>query len=293
MSESKKIEKLKQRIKHWPGLFKCPICHELLVIRGGYQLQCRNNHNFDLSRKGYVNLLAGNAASSYNKMMLESRMKVAKAGLYDPLLNRITTILTPRFTHLSILDAGCGEGSHLRYLINKIDSDNVTVKSIGLDNSKEGIQLASRETSDIIWCVGDIARLPLNSFRFTLVLNILSPANYREFRRVLQDNGQLLKVIPGSEHLKELRELFYPEKNQSTYNPPEVVEHAKKYFVNYTEDRLTNKNPISSDLVPHVVKMTPLSWRIPKTKQQQIAKMGLCDITTDYHILIGNLSKNN
>src|SRR5690625_3768554 len=190
MSKNKKIEQCTQRIKQWPGLFKCPVCDERLVIREGYQLQCRNNHNFDLSSKGYVNLLAGNVDSYYNKKMLKSRMKVIEAGLFNPLINRIADLLTSRFTDFSILDAGCGEGSHLRRLLQQMHTSK-TIRSVGLDISKAGIHLASRSTADIIWCVGDIAHMPLTSSQFNVVLNILSPANYREFSRMLQENGHL------------------------------------------------------------------------------------------------------
>nr|WP_261383929.1 hypothetical protein [Bacillus licheniformis] len=37
----------------------------------------------------------------------------------------------------------------------------------------------------------------------------MSPSNYAEFERLLSDDGIVLKVIPRSGHLKELRRFLY------------------------------------------------------------------------------------
>ncbi len=54
--------------------------------------------------------------------------------------------------------------------------------------------------------IGDLANLPLLDNSIDILLNLLSPANYQEFARVLKPGGLLIKVIPGSEYLKEVRQ---------------------------------------------------------------------------------------
>lgn len=53
--------------------------------------------------------------------------------------------------------------------------------------------------------VADLARMPLLKGSAGGILNFLSPANYGEFARVLAPGGLVVKVVPGPDHLMELR----------------------------------------------------------------------------------------
>lgn len=76
-------------------------------------LACINKHCFDLSRKGYINLLLKANKSKYDKDMLESRNIISKSGFFDPMLQQINDFI---LKHISVtcsqrafvLDAGCG-----------------------------------------------------------------------------------------------------------------------------------------------------------------------------------------
>lgn len=53
------------------------------------------------------------------------------------------------------------------------------------------------------WFVADLKRLPVQNAAADVVLNVFSPADYGEFRRVLTPDGELLKVVPGPDYLLE------------------------------------------------------------------------------------------
>jgi len=53
--------------------------------------------------------------------------------------------------------------------------------------------------------VGDLRRLPFADGTFSAVLDVMTPANYDEFRRVLSPDGMLVKVYPGQDYLREIR----------------------------------------------------------------------------------------
>ncbi len=72
-----------------------------------------------------------------------------------------------------------------------------------------GIVSAAKQEREAIWCVADLAAAPFRNRSFDAILNILSPSNYAEFERLLSDDGIVLKVIPRSGHLKELRRFLY------------------------------------------------------------------------------------
>ncbi|RBO11051.1 methyltransferase domain-containing protein, partial [Pantoea sp. 3_1284] len=91
---------------------------------------------------------------------------------------------------------------------------------IGIDLAKEGIAAASKAYPDIIWSVADLAAMPFADAQVDAILNILSPANYAEFSRLLKPGGVVMKVVPESGYLLELREAFYDGKHQKEETDP-------------------------------------------------------------------------
>ena len=71
------------------------------------------------------------------------------------------------------------------------------------------MQLAAKSDASwkVNWFVGDLTHLPIQSKSIEVILDIFSPANYAEFERVLKAEGVIIKVVPTSSHLKEIRQL--------------------------------------------------------------------------------------
>ena len=116
------------------------------------------------------------------------------------------------------MDAGCGEGSHLANLVAALRPQAPETIGVGLDIAKEGVRIAAREYPGLIWCVGDLTRSPLQSAQFAFILNVLSPANYAEFARLLHDDGILIKVFPAANYLQELRQALYQGTDKEEYD---------------------------------------------------------------------------
>jgi len=58
--------------------------------------------------------------------------------------------------------------------------------------------MAYKNYQNPIWLVGDLANILLTSQSCHVILNILSPANYMEFKRVLaSENGRLSGIRIG------------------------------------------------------------------------------------------------
>ncbi len=81
-------------------------------------------------------------------------------------------------------------------------------KAVGFDLSKEGVYAATAQPVEAFWCVADLTNLPFEDQTFTTILNIFSPSHYKEFQRVLTDDGEVLKIVPQQDYLKELRKRF-------------------------------------------------------------------------------------
>lgn len=292
---SKKVIKKKDRARELmrmnQEIFKCPVCNKSMVINDSNSLTCDSNHCFDLAKKGYVNLLTSSNAPSYSKELFQARHKVCEAGFYDPLIDKLAQIISKYQNSINkevanIIDAGCGEGSHIYSIYEKIKS-GLENNFIGVDISKDSINIAASNNADIIWCVADLARLPFQNRTIDVVLNILSPANYGEFYRILSDDGIVIKVVPNSQYLKELREIVYSGNENATYSNDKVVNHFQEKLDVIDIKNINYKFDINKELLHHLVRMTPLTWGESDEKLHSILEKDIFSITVDLDIIIG------
>ncbi|MGP4040047.1 putative RNA methyltransferase [Gracilibacillus sp. D59] len=271
----KKIEQAAQLIEQNKSLFICPICRGEMRVENTSVI-CTSNHQFDLAKKGYINFYAKSSPKDYDKKLFEARYNVIQKGMYDRLHQKIADIIDA-LDHRSatIFDLGCGEGSHLQKITNKLNRSSV---GIGMDIAKDGILTAAKYHQGQIWTVADLAKSPFQSGKTDILLNILSPANYQEFKRLLHTDGHLIKVIPRSNYLQEIREQVMDEKQQS-YTNTEVLEHIKQHFENLEVQTIHYQWQVPPDVREDLWNMTPLTWG--KEIKQPIEK-----VTIDLEIII-------
>jgi 23S rRNA (guanine745-N1)-methyltransferase len=294
MTAMRKVSCLsKLKITENTDLFKCPICSSKMNIVDEKSLICLNNHCFDLARSGYVNFLTRPVKTDYDKAMFNSRSTISKYGFFDPMIDAITDIIgnvihNPSSGRMVVLDAGCGEGSHLHQITEKLYSTTRNkFTGAGMDISKEGIQIASRQYPDCIWCVGDLTNSPFMDKKFDIILNILSPSNYAEFNRLITSDGVLIKVVPGRDYLKELRKLLYHQTDKQSFSNEKVLKHFNDNFNLIDSRQIYYNKTMDADILAHLIKMTPLSWSAAE-KEVDRAVNSINSITVDFTVLYGN-----
>ncbi len=308
MVHNTKLTVLTGLISRHEHLFRCPICSRPLKMDGSRSMICGSRHCFDLSKDGYINLIPHAVRSKYNKELFTSRRETSRHGLFDPLIdairNKIEDMAPSRSGELRILDAGCGEGSHLAAILSALQKpDAPDILGVGVDIAKEGIRLAAKTGAPAIWCAADLAGSPFADRQFNVILNILSPANYQEFQRLLRVDGMLIKVIPGSRYLQEIRALFQGE---AANQPSPAADSTTRRLVPATgrTAELFGRNFASVDVqhveygmlvageaLEHLLRMTPLSWGVPEEAIQQAAEQGPLRVTFDYEVLCGRLNE--
>lgn len=298
-------------------LFRCPVCGESMKVDDGKSLLCTVNHRFDLAKQGYVNLMSHPAKTKYDRAMFDARRAMNEALMFEPLLARMSEMILARQQAINagpdklrevgvgadnqcqaagttqetlhLLDAGCGEGSHLIALCNKLRCmAKGDVLGVGIDIAKEGVQLAARDDNENIWIVGDLANSPLADKSFDVILNILSPSNYAEFHRLLNEDGLLVKIIPESGYLQELRTALYSGQDRESYSNEATVELFERSFDMRERERITYSVRLTSAQAEQLVYMTPLSWGAGEDQVRQVlTDHPLSEITCDFSILIG------
>lgn len=287
---------------HMMQLLRCPVCHGVMDLRSGKSLFCPQGHTFDISKFGYINLLLRAVKTPYDRTLFRARKQLISAGKLEPLIEAIAVGIMKhlpeqfRYNKTStpnmLLDAGCGEGS----LLIQIQQQLVSLTrhewlGAGIDISKEGVLLAAKQEADNLWCVADLARMPFRSSSFPYILNILSPSNYEEFHRLLTDDGIIIKVIPGSRYLQELRSRFYEHTAQQAYDNKRTIEHFSHHYHMIREEKVSYTLQLDAEEMAHLVHMTPLTWGIAEHKLKEVIRQQ--SITFEYHILYGTKKNNN
>ena len=262
--------------------FACPICQENLTLVES-SLKCNNRHSFDLAKFGYVNLAPQiKQSANYDKENFQNRQQILEAGFYQAILDAVSDLLASSKTTKTILDIGCGEGFYSR----KLQERHPDKTFYAFDISKDSVQIAAKSEPNwaVNWFVGDLARLPIKDASMDILLDIFSPANYGEFRRVLSKDGILIKVIPTENHLKEIRQKVQDQLTNKDYSNQDIKNHFQEHFTILSSQTASLTKTITADQLQALLSMTPLLFHIDQTK---IDWSQLTEITIEAEILVG------
>jgi 23S rRNA (guanine745-N1)-methyltransferase len=266
----------------------CPL-DGLALSRENNSWRCANGHSFDIARQGYVHLLPVQNKRSRDpgdsKEMVAARQAFLAAGYYQGVAAGVTDALkrwTESASSLRILDAGCGEGYYLRQL----QQNGLTLFASGLDISKWAVIAASKQNpahQSAQWLVGSNANLPLLPESQDVVLCMFGFPVYSEFSRVLKNNGLLIKVDAGPDHLLELRKIIYP-----TIKPFDAREQSKAEGFTALE-HCAVRYTISLDtpeMIDRLLTMTPHLYRTTADAIAQARALDRIELTVDANINI-------
>ncbi|HGR7656485.1 TPA: putative RNA methyltransferase [Streptococcus pneumoniae] len=262
--------------------FACPICQENLTLLET-NFKCCNRHSFDLAKFGYVNLAPQiKQSANYDKENFQNRQQILEAGFYQAILDAVSDLLASSKTTTTILDIGCGKGFYSR----KLQESHSEKTFYAFDISKDSVQIAAKSEPNwaVNWFVGDLARLPIKDANMDILLDIFSPANYGEFRRVLSKDGILIKVIPTENHLKEIRQRVQDQLTNKEYSNQDIKEHFQEHFTILSSQTASLTKTITAEQLQALLSMTPLLFHVDQSK---IDWSQLTEITIEAEILVG------
>ncbi|WP_068783594.1 putative RNA methyltransferase [Paenibacillus phocaensis] len=279
-----------ERARKYISILKCPVCGGPFLPINSLSLVCAQGHTFDRAKQGYFNLTTRPAQGHYDKELFAARRRIITgSGLYSPMHETIAQRLAncgdPSVSGGLMVDMGCGEGSHLRSILHGVGrSDGF---GLGIDLSKEGIRMAARRDADELWLVADLAQAPLRDQSAQGILNLLSPANYQEFKRILAPEGVLVKVVPGSDYLRELRETLYVGSRRKEYSNANIVSLFRQHFSRMEVVHLKYRQRLEAEELRDLVRMSPLAWSAEPTKIAAFTNRDHAEITVDVNLLLG------
>lgn len=255
----------------------CPICKESLKEQRRSFL-CKNRHCFDVAKEGYINLLLCNKKKSKSpgddKIMVSARNEFLQKGYFEQLRKKIELLVKENCPSL-ILDAGCGTGF---YTQNLQDEFNI----ISIDISKEAARYTSKNNKKSLVIVSSIFDMPIKDKVVGVILNIFAPKPQAEFARILEKNGIIIEVVPGEDHLKELKEKIFNENNELNqekfaFNNFDLKKSMRlKYAVTIKE---------TGELID-LLKMTPYFYKGGYGQLKRLQSISNLEVTMDFIINI-------
>lgn len=237
----------------------CPM-DSLPLSRAENCLVCEKGHSFDRAKEGYWNLLLVQNKASANpgdsQEMVEARRRFLGEGHFSPLAEKLIDFCAA-VPHQSILDAGCGEG----YYLDKLQTAFPKSECLGIDISKHAIKAAAKKHKAIQWAVASNKLLPVEAV--DVLVCLFGFPVWESFKKA----KHIILVDPAPGHLKELREIIYPEVRETKLASLEQALAAG--FSLEREEAV--KFSFQPQELQDLLTMTPHSFRISQEGKDRLA----------------------
>lgn len=251
----------------------CPLCHAAFQ-QNPQGIACENYHQFDKAKEGYFNLLPVQHKNSRepgdSKKQLKSRREFLQSGLFDPLKIKLLSLIDPSIN--TLLDLGCGEGYFTKAFATHLPHTEI----YGVDIAKPGISLAAKAAKNlpnVTHLVASNFDLPLQDQSIDVVIRMLAPSKDSELQRLLKPNGKLIIVVPGEQHLIELRKKIYQE-----IRPLQSLPEIEGFSLIQKTSIQFSFELHKPEQVQSLVGMTPFIWKLNHDKKNLLLSGGLIDI---------------
>ena len=269
----------------------CPVCGEELTIRAGDAV-CPNAHSFDRARGGYLNLLLSNRKQSAEPGdsldMLRSRRTFLQAGFYDRMAaaaNAAVAGIPSGRTEMHIADLGCGEGYFTALLHRALAGAPPAHACYGVDISRPGIKMATTYDRGINWVVASLHRSPFRPQSLDVVLSMFAPIDPVDVRRIVRDDGALVTVTPGPDHLDALRRIIYTSVKPHPQTPALMA--GDTLFEPTVSTRVRHAIDVDTPRqIMNLLAMTPYYWNINRATRARIEALSRLEITVDAYVSV-------
>ncbi len=268
---------------------KCPCCaSDVSQTEDKRSLACvgQRRHTFDFSSKGYVNLSLSQGATGDSKEAVHSRSDFLNKGYYAPIKEKLCELLAKYKNGGFVIDAGCGEGYYTEGIAER------GYLTAGFDLSKFAVascasRMRCKQDGRRFAAVASVFELPVKSGSADAVVSIFAPCAEEEFFRVLKNDGIVIVVCAGEEHLMGLKRAIYNE----VYGNDERADMPKGMKL-YAQERLKyTVNIEGNDDILNLFSMTPYYWRTSRADAQKLS--GLSELTTEIDVLFSIYTKES
>lgn len=246
-------------------------------------LRCLNGHAFDLAGAGYANLLQPQDRRSSRpgdrKEAVRARRRLFEKGYAAPLFERLLACARGLGSKPLVLDAGCGEGTHLGRLGERLGLDGS-----GIDISSDAVAMAAKRYPRMTWVVGNADRwLPYPDRSFDLVVSITARRNPSEFARVLREGGAVFIAVPAADDLGELREAVQGESAERS-RVEAVARELEGHFAMESSEVVRERRALERDDLVDLLQATYRGLR--HSERQRVEWLERMDVTFAWDVMV-------
>ncbi|WP_404340322.1 23S rRNA (guanine(745)-N(1))-methyltransferase [Pseudoalteromonas mariniglutinosa] len=256
--------------------YQCPLCKDPLTLANNSYI-CQQNHQFDIAKEGYVNLLPVQNKKSKqpgdNLAMVQARRAFLTAGHYH-FLQQCIADLVANITPQTVIDLGCGEGFYTQAIAN-----NTSASVYGVDISKPAVKYAAKRYPHCHFSVASISQAPFADHQADVLVSVFAPLFATELTRLAAKGSTLIVATPGPWHLKQLKQIIYNDvKAHTEVAPPEG-------FIKQHTTLLEQQVALTVEDIKHLIMMTPFAWKFRPEHWQQIQQQqGSQIITLSFYV---------
>lgn len=268
----------------------CPLDGLPLVI-SPHGLSCEQNHNFDIARHGYVNLLPVHHKSSKDpgdsKAMVNARRDVLDCELFSPLAQAVSDLVCSHVQSrpagdFLVVDAGCGEGYYTAHFANHLieTMPNLNLKVLGIDISKWAVMAAAKRYETIGWAVANNNRLPVCKGSADMITCLFGFKTWQSWAEIQKSGQKTIVVDAGPAHLLELREIIYDK--VKLHDAPTDTDALSAGYEKLTESNVCfEKEIVSPKTIENILTMTPHGHKISRDRFQKALEIDHMNLTFD------------
>ncbi len=218
--------------------------------------------------------------------MARARRRFLGRGHYDPLADRVRDRVldhvNAEVAAPAVAEAGCGEGFYIGAVAAALPEGS---DLLGFDVSRDALRLAAPAHPRVTFAINDVKhRLCLADDSLDALLDVFAPRNAGEFARVLRPEGLLVVVIPGDDHLAQLRRRLplldiQPEKRERT------LERLAPSFEPAWEEVLEYDAELPGEDVADLVRMTPSAHHLGDDAPATLERVSPLTVTLSFRVL--------
>lgn len=264
--------------------FICPVCKKRLVKRDN-SYKCENNHSFDISRKGYVNLFQGKNGSKNHgddKAMIKARTSFLDGGFYEGLREGVCA-LSDKYTgkNPEVVDCGCGECYYTAGIFETLSKSGKSPSVAAVDISKDAVMAGAKRCKELKLAVASVFHLPFESESFDLLVTLFAPFCREEYLRVLKKGGVMIMAIPLENHLWELKQAVYDTPYK---NIPQGYEIEGFELIESLEIRRKLKLD-SNEQIQALFEMTPYCHKTSPEDIAKLSRLSNLEVSAEFSVL--------
>src|SRR2546423_7737080 len=136
---------------------------------------------------------------------------------------------------------------------------------------------------DIPWVVASLHRSPFLPHSLDIVLSMFAPIDAADARRIVRDDGALVTVTPGPDHLDALRSIIYSDVQPHPSTPALMA--GDTLFEAPVSSRIRYSVVVdSSAQIMNLLAMTPYYWNISQATRARVEALSRLELTVDAYV---------